>query len=52
VGTRHERRHFFVANLNVINLVARAPNRANDSVNPVTGKSEDSTNSPLVQSLD
>jgi len=52
VRTRHKRRHLFMPNLDVIDPIACAPDCANDSVDAITGKSEDPPDAPIVQSSD
>src|SRR5581483_9700227 len=52
VCARHESGHFLMAHLHVINRVARAINRADQSVDAVTGISVDAPDTPLRETVD
>jgi len=52
VRARHERGHFFVADLNVIHLLSGASDCADDAVDAVAGESVNAPDAPLVQTLD
>ncbi len=52
VRARHERRHFFVPHLHVIDGVARAIDCADDSVNAVAGIAVDAFDAPFGDSFD
>ena len=47
VRAGHERRHLFVAHLNVVDRVAGAINRADDPIDPVTRVAVDALQSPF-----
>ena len=52
VRASHEGGHFFVPHLHVIDLVARAIDRADDAVNAVAGEAEDAFQPPFVDPFD
>ena len=48
----HERRHFLMPHLHIIDLVARPPNRADDPVDAIARESIDAPDAPFVQTLE